>query len=140
MTLLLALGLAFARPPTGERQVVVVLKSTDCTVCAAQLKRLARAGFDASVFGLTQDSASGAAKVSAATGVPTYSHARGVQALGLVIDERTARPAVVVYDRCGAEIGRVVGRAPGSDATPAVRQLLEQADDAHCKAPEKPQS
>ncbi len=128
-TLLLAWG-AGAHPNRGETSVVVVMKEARCPVCALQLRALARADLGAPVAGVTHDPPSAAAMVTKATGVRTYSHPEGVRWLGLWrADLGLATPAVVVFDKCGAESGRVVGRQPGVDVTEQVKELVRQADE-----------
>lgn len=124
---------ALAHPNTGETSVVVVLKSASCSVCATQLRTLAQAELGVPLMGITHDPKEAAAKVATVTGVPTYSHAAGIESMGLWLPERgIAQPAVVVYDRCGAEAGRIVGRAPGVDVTQQVRELVAEARTAQC--------
>ncbi len=128
-TLLLLAFAALAHPNAGQTQVVVVMKMADCPVCATQMKQLASAHLGAPVLAITHDDEVAAARVSSVTGVPTYSHATGIEAMGLWLPEQgIAQPAVVVYDKCGAETGRVVGRGPGTDATEAVRRLVRAAN------------
>jgi len=132
-TMLAVSSLALARPPAGQTQVVVVMKMASCGVCAAQMRRLAEADLGAPVMGITHSPRPEAQRVAAATGVPTYSHAEGIRSMGLWLDDRgLAMPAVVVYDRCGEEAGRIVGRRPGADVTEAVQQLVREADAADC--------
>lgn len=127
--LLLHAPTGWARPGAEGTQVVVVLKQAACPVCAGQLRRLSEAGLGVSVVGITHDPPNDAARVAAATGVPAYSHPEGMVSLGLwAPGQATATPAVVVYDRCGTEVGRIVGRAPGRDATEAVRALVGEAE------------
>jgi len=126
--LLLSLS-ASAHPPSGQTQVVVVMKMASCSVCAGQMQRLSSAELGVPLMGITHDPQPMADRVTQTTGVPTYSHAEGIASMGLWLeDQGIAMPAVVVYDRCGVETGRVVGRRPGADATRAVRQLVEQAN------------
>jgi hypothetical protein len=102
---------AIARPAPGSVQVVVVMKMATCTVCAGQLVQLAGADLGVPVVGITHDSQQLAVRVTAATGVATFSHPEGIVSMGLwLADQGIAQPAVVVYDRCGGEAGRVVGR------------------------------
>ncbi len=131
---------ADARPPSGQTQVVVVMKSASCAVCARQMRQLKQAELGVSLMGITHDPSEAAVRVSNATGVPTYSHAAGIRAMGLYrADLGMATPAVVVYDRCGDEVGRLVGRGPGIDATTEVRGLVVRAESvATCE--QNPQS
>jgi hypothetical protein len=128
--LLLALApSALAHPGGGKTSVVVVMKMASCPVCATQLRTLAQADLGVSVMGITHSPKAAAARVTAATGVPTYSHAAGIESMGLwLADQGIAQPAVVVYDRCGGETGRIVGRAPGVDVTDEVRTLVLHAE------------
>ncbi len=130
LALLLALApSALARPHAGQTSVVVVMKMADCPVCITQLRALDRAELGAPLMGITHSPDAAAARASNAAGVSVYSHAAGIRSMGLwLADQGIAQPAVVVYDRCGAETGRIVGRAPGLDVTDAVRELVKQAD------------
>ena len=133
--LLFVLGstLAAAHPPSGETQVVVVMKAASCSVCAGQLRQLAAAELGVPLVGITHEPEPMAARVTQVTGVATYSHAAGIRSMGLWLAERgIAQPAVVVYDRCGAEAGRIVGRAPGVDVTAEVRGLVQEAEQVVC--------
>lgn len=131
---------ADARPPSGSTQVVVVMKSAGCAVCARQMRQLSQAELGVSLMGITHGSSADAARVTNATGVRTYSHAAGIEAMGLFREDLgMAMPAVVVYDRCGDEVGRLVGRAPGIDATTEVRTLVVRAESVDTCA-KKPQS
>ncbi len=128
--LLLTLGLpAEGRPASGQTSVVVVMKMARCAVCVAQIRALAAAKLGVPLMGITHDSRQAAAQVTAVTGVRTFSHAEGIRSMGLwLADAGIAQPAVVVYDRCGDEAGRIVGRRPGVDVTQAVRRLVVEAD------------
>jgi hypothetical protein len=102
-------------------------------VCAGQLVQLAGADLGVPVVGITHDSQQLAVRVTAATGVATFSHPEGIVSMGLwLADQGIAQPAVVVYDRCGGEAGRVVGRAPGVDVTSDVRALVAVGAKAVC--------
>lgn len=140
LALLLALSpSAIARPAAGVVQVVVVMKTATCSVCAGQLVQLARAELGVPVVGITHDSPQLAERVTQATGVKTFSHAEGIVSMGLWLADRgLAQPAVVVYDRCGGEAGRIVGRAPGVDVTNDVRALVAAGSQAVCE--ERPAS
>ncbi|MEM6929473.1 MAG: hypothetical protein AAF602_21210 [Myxococcota bacterium] len=123
-----ALAAALAHPNKGQTSVVVVMKQARCTVCALQLRNLARAELGAPVAGVTHDPPGEAAMVTRATGVRTYSHPQGIRWLGLWREDLgMPQPAVVVFDRCGKETGRIVGRQPGVDVTDEVKVLVEQA-------------
>ena len=127
---------AQAHPNAGQTSVVVVMKMARCSVCIEQLRTLRTAEIGAPIAGITHEPPQAAAVVTRATGVPTYSHGRGIVALGLWRpDLGIAQPAVVVYDKCGDEAGRIVGRRPGLDVTDQVRALVEVADQVqHCGA------
>lgn len=127
------LSLALARPPTGQTQVVVVMKNAGCPVCVEQLTRLREARLPANLMGITHESSEAAAVASQQTGVSVYSHAPGIRSMGLLRDGY-ALPAVVVYDPCGDETGRIVGRRPGQDVTHEVRSLVVSANQATCLA------
>jgi len=119
-----------AHPNPGRTSVVVVMKMARCPVCAVQLHRLAEAELGAPVVGITHGSRAEAAMVTRSTGVRTYSHRAGIEAMGLWLADRgIAQPAVVVYDKCGDETGRIVGRRPGVDVTERVRELVQAADE-----------
>jgi len=130
LALLLALASsAYAHPGGGQTSVVVVMKMADCSVCATQLRTLDQAELGVSLMGITHSPKAAAERAAAAIGVPVYSHAEGIVSMGLWMPELgIAQPAVVVYDRCGAETGRIVGRAPGVDATQQVRTLVDKAE------------
>lgn len=130
---MLWLALALARPPTGQTQVVVVMKNAACEVCLGQLARLRRARLPANLMGITHEGRDRAAAAAERVGVPVYSHAPGIEAMGLLRDGY-AMPGVVVYDPCGEEAGRIVGRRPGQDVTAEVRALVERARQATCQA------
>lgn len=128
--LLLALApSALAHPGGGQTSVVVVMKQADCAVCTTQLRTLDRAALGVSLMGITHSPKAAAERAGKAAGVPVYSHAEGIVAMGLWMPEQgIAQPAVVVYDRCGTETGRIVGRAPGVDVTAQVRTLVDTAE------------
>lgn len=136
-TLLLTLTPARALPHSGQTSVVVVMKEARCMVCQTQLRRLGSAKLGAPVVGITHDPPHAAVAVTNATGVRTYSHPRGIQAMGLWEPRLgIAQPGVVVYDKCGTETGRIVGRQPGLDVTEDVRKLVDKADAVeHCGQP-----
>ena len=126
---LVAASPAHAHPAAGRTSVVVVMKAPSCGVCATQLRALAAAELGAPVVGITHGSQGAAAQVTRRTGVRTYSHPAGIQAMGLWLPELgIAQPAVVVFDRCGREAGRIVGRQPGVDVSERARALVKQAD------------
>ncbi|MEN0065999.1 MAG: hypothetical protein AAGA48_27910 [Myxococcota bacterium] len=120
---------AQAHPNRGQTSVIVVMKMARCPVCMTQLQTLGGAKLGAPVVGVTHDPVPAAVAVTHTTGVRTYSHPNGIKALGLWrADLGLAQPAVVVFDRCGGETGRIVGREPGVDVTEKVRALVKQAD------------
>ena len=128
-TLCLALLPASAHPMAGQTSVVVVMKTATCSVCVTQLRALGEARLGVSLAGITHDPPLLASAVTRATGVRTTSHAEGIVAMGLWSPRLgIAQPAVVVYDRCGEETGRIVDRRPGLDVTDRVRELIEQAE------------
>lgn len=135
MWLLSAWGLA--HPNAGGTSVVVVMKTARCPVCATQLKTLHGAELGAPVVGITHEGRAAAAAVTRLLGVRTYSHPAGIAAMGLWLPEAgMAMPAVVVFDKCGDEAGRLVGRRPGVDVTEQVRGLVKKANAvASCDAP-----
>lgn len=129
LSVLILVSSAHAGPPAGRTSVVVVMKMARCSVCATQLSALDAADLGVPVLGLTHDPPPAAAAVTARTGVPTYSHPGAIESMGLWLAARgIAQPAVVVFDRCGEETGRIVGRRPGTDISHEVRALVVQAE------------
>jgi peroxiredoxin len=129
------------------RLVVVVMKGVWCQVCADQLARFDRlqgelTRLQTRVVGLSNDSPDANALLKHSQGLscelladPTLSV---LQELGLW---RPAwghpLPAIVVFDRCGAERGRLLGRQPGVTGEAAVLDLLEELarNPAKCAEP-----
>lgn len=129
LSLMLGLNAAEAHPTAGRTSVIVVMKGARCPVCVTQLRALGRAELAADVVGMTHDSEAAAAAVTRSTGVRTSSHPAAIRAMGLWLAQYDmAQPAIVVYDRCGTETGRILGRGPGRDETASVRRLVAQAN------------
>jgi len=125
---------SLASAARGQRAVVVVMKGTWCSVCVAQLERLAslQASLDAldtRVVGISADPSADTAALSARLPWPVYSdpaHAV-IEAMGLWLPARVyPQPGLVVYDRCGVERARQAGRGPGWRPEPAILKLLEE--------------
>jgi len=124
------------------RLVVVVMKGAWCPVCVGQLDRFAKLGeqlhrLNAQVVGLNADSPADNLVVEKKLGVPILSDPDGstLRGLGLWRDDwGHPMPAVLVFDRCGEERGRVVGRRPGLRDEEAVIELLKTLalDPARC--------
>jgi peroxiredoxin len=116
--------------------VVVVMKGSWCPVCIDQLRRLGalRARIHklgARVVGVSTDSVTenrrAAEQGRLSDPILTDAEHRVVSALGLWrADAGHPMPAIVVFDRCGAERARIVGRAPGERPEAAVMRLLEE--------------
>jgi peroxiredoxin len=133
---------SLARLAGGSRLVVVVMKGTWCQVCAEQLGRLAKlepelAKLQSRVVGLTHDGHEKATKVARSTGAPVASDPKHdvLDALGLWRDDwEHPLPAIVVFDRCGVERGRLPGRRPGAKPDQALLDFLKKLDQTpeHC--------
>ncbi len=122
---------SLATAASGRPLVLVVMKHTACPVCRDELLRLravpsiAQSG--AVVVGLAVDTA--ASDDPLRTSVlhdPTH---QVVAELGLWRAPFTM-PALVVFDHCGDERGRVVGRNPGMPQDRAAAALLQRVLDA----------
>jgi len=124
----------------GWHLVVVVMKGHWCRVCVAQLERLAELSatlksLTARVVGLNADAPESNRKLVEDEGIETpvlsdRTH-EVLSGLGLWLPrEQHPLPAIVLFDRCGAEAARWVGRQPGdrpeSDVIRVLRKLSEQ--------------
>ena len=118
----------------GQPLVVVVLKGAWCRVCMGQLQAFATqrkqlSGLGARVVGLSADSPTNhrAAIQRTQLPYPIASDPRHSVLRGLGLwrpDWGHPLPAVIVFDRCGTERGRIEGRSPGERTGPAVLKLL----------------
>lgn len=123
----------------GKRLVVVVLKGTWCQVCVGQLQRLAKferqlEKLDARVVGLTHESHAKAKAVARDSGLPfpilSDPKHEVLAALDLWRDEwGHPLPAIVVFDRCGDERGRMSGRRPGDQGEKSLLAFLKKLAD-----------
>lgn len=120
----------------GRHLILVVMKGHWCRVCIGQLARLGAlrdrlTALRSTVVGLNADSvkANRAVVAEAQLHFPILSDPghRVIERLGLWLDDvEHPMPAIVVFDRCGSERGRLVGRAPGQALPePELLKLLE---------------
>lgn len=122
----------------GQALVVVVMKGHWCRVCIAQLRRLGAekrrlAKLHAKVVGLNTDSVKANRSMAAQQRLvfPVLSDERHVvvDQLGLWLsDLEHPMPAIVVFDHCGKEVARQVGRRPGARPEGPLFELLEKLD------------
>jgi peroxiredoxin len=115
--------------------VAVVMKGTWCSVCMGQLRRLASlrarlSRLGAKVVGISTDSVERCKQAASDAAVPfpilSDAERRVVEALNLWNAEWDHPiPAVAVFDRCGTERGRLVGRTPDQRPEQALLELLE---------------
>lgn len=118
----------------GRRLVVVVLKSTTCQVCLAQLERLSSerkrlSSLGTRVVGLTTESWEAARRVATrkAVSAPVLSDPTQevTRSLGLWrADLGHPLPAILVYDRCGVARARLRGRRPNQRPEPELFEVL----------------
>ena len=116
------------------RLVVVTTKGHWCPVCLQELARLATArdrlsALKARVVGVNADTFRANAEAARAAGIPwpmlSDPRHRLLAALGLWQgDAGMPMPAIVVFDECGKERGRLVGRRPGQSDEKPVLELL----------------
>lgn len=133
---------SLAEVADGQTLILVVMKGHYCSVCRAQLARLqalfARLkALRARVAGINADPYEANRAVSEKYGLamPILSDRQHavVGPLGLWLEQAGhPMPAVVVFDRCGQETWRVVGR--DSDSRPEAA-LLELAERLHLAPP-----
>lgn len=136
-----------AQEASGRRLVVVVMKGTWCPVCVRQLRRLATMRsqleeFGVRVVGLNTDSSKKNRALREREKLPfellSDSERRVTKALGLwIASAGHPMPAIVVFDRCGAERGRLTGRRPGQRPESALLQMLAEMKKhpAKCREP-----
>ncbi|HMJ11487.1 MAG TPA: redoxin domain-containing protein [Polyangiaceae bacterium] len=118
------------------RLVVVTMKGHWCGVCLGQLARFSalRARLEklnARVVGLNADPHRANAEAAKLVGIPlpilSDSRHPVLEALGLWLAEaEQPMPGIVVFDECGRERGRLVGRSPGQRDENAVIALLQK--------------
>ena len=127
---------SLAAAAAGHRLVVVVMKGTWCPVCIKQLRRLgaldkALKGLGVRVVGLTHESFEKASKLRKERSLkhPILSDPKHevLSLLGLWRAQwGHPVPAMVVFDRCGKERGRISGRAPGERPERALLRFLKK--------------
>ncbi len=135
-----ALALPHAAPaavplPPDRVSVVVVMKHAGCPVCLAEIAGLRALGsrLDAHLTAVTHEAPERAAEASLRSGVAVHSDTGWIVDRGLFVPDRGhARPAVLIFDRCGREAGRVIGRGPGVLAAPEVLRLRDRIVEAPC--------
>jgi peroxiredoxin len=120
----------------GGRLVVVTMKGHWCRVCLEQLVRLAAvrnrlSALKARAVGLDADTHRANAEAARELRIPlailSDREHRVLDALDLWrADAARPMPAIVAYDECGRERGRLVGRRPGQNDENAVIALLEK--------------
>jgi len=127
---------SLAEAAGGQALVVVVMKGHWCRVCSDQLARFAAKQRDlgalgARLVGLSADAPVANKRMLDEQGI----HARVLSdqkhellaELGLWLPrEAHPMPAIVVFDRCGDEVGRWAGRQPGDRPDNAVLRLLRR--------------
>jgi len=127
---------------SGQRLVVVVMKSAECPVCRGQLQRLGQraeqlARLGATVVGLSHDGAVAADGDRAGPfgdfAVLLDRSRKVLRALRLWRPSwRHPVPTLVVFDRCGAERARLEGRAPGMRPEDALFRVLDELAEKPC--------
>jgi peroxiredoxin len=125
------------------RLLVVVMKSAHCQVCLAQLRRLEDLSERLRKLGVTTVGLSheppaacfeARKRAKLATALVSDDDSDVLRALALWRgDLDHPLPALVLFDRCGAERGRLVGRRPGQRPEPALFDLLSALE----RAPER---
>jgi len=127
---------SLALQAAGEALVVVVMKGHWCQVCIGQLQRFQqlRQRFDsleATVVGLNADAPELNRRMAEREGIeqPVLSDEqhRVLDELGLWLPRQShPMPGIVVFDRCGDEAARWVGRRPGERPESAVLAVLRK--------------
>ncbi len=120
----------------GHRLVVVVMKGTWCPVCIKQLQRLAKLDkalkrLGVRVVGLTHEGVEKANRLRKERALrhPILSDPKHevLSLLGLWRPQwGHPLPAMVIFDRCGKERGRISGRAPGERPERALLRFLKK--------------
>ena len=138
---------SLAAQADGKHLVLVVMKGHWCRVCVAQVQRFGQLAstlksLSARVVGLNADAPESNRKMAEDEGIdsPVLSDTTHevLSALGLWLPrEQHPLPAIVLFDRCGDEVARWVGRHPGdrpeSDVIRVLRKLAE--DKRVCERP-----
>ncbi len=131
----------------GKHLVVVVMKGYWCRVCIAQLQRLAELeprlrALGARFVGLNADAPSENQRMLEREGlecsVLSDEQHEVLSELGLWLPRaQRPLPALVVFDKCGDEAARWVGRHPGDRPERALMRLLQKlAETEHvCERP-----
>ena len=135
--------LSLADVAEGRTLILVVMKGHYCPVCRAQLMRLQQlmprlrelqteiAGIDADPFEANRAISE---KYGLTMSILSDREHAVIGALGLwLADAEHPMPAIVVFDRCGREVYRLLGRDP--DARPEAA-LLELARRLHHEPPQ----
>jgi len=127
---------SLAEAAGGRALVIVVMKGHWCRVCSDQLARLADkqqelGALGARLVGLSADSPAAHKGMLDARGIRArvLSDAKHelLDALGLWLpSEGHPMPAIVVFDRCGDEAARWVGRQPDDRPEGTVLRLLRR--------------
>lgn len=127
---------SLAEVASGKTLVVVVMKGHHCAVCRAQLARLEElrerlTQLGAEVCGLNADPVEANRAISVKFGftMPILSDPQHVvlSALGLWLDNPGhPMPAILVFDACGTEVRRFVGRDGGARPEPELLRVLEK--------------
>jgi len=136
---------SLAAQADGNALVVVVMKGHWCAVCRAQVQRFAphRAKLTelhAKVIGLNADSFRANREVvrQQAMDFPLISDPEHelLDQLGLWLPQaQHPMPAIVVFDACGEERARIVGRAPADRPELRVLELLSEIRTDKCDKP-----
>lgn len=122
----------------GRCTVVVVMKRADCPVCLAEIAALQaqQATLDARLVAVTHEGPDQARIAAARSGIEVIPDRGWIERHGLFEPAwGHPRPAVVLFDRCGREAGRILGRGPGRVAAPAVVALRARIVEAPCGGP-----
>jgi hypothetical protein len=134
---------SLARIADGHRLVVVVMKGAWCLVCMGQLQRLGAMEDlldqrETRFVGVAVEAATGAAPAGPIARDPDHAVVAG---LGLWRPEvGHPMPALVLFDRCGVERARAVGRGPGQRPEPALLGVLDTLVAAPEKCEEMPET
>jgi peroxiredoxin len=141
---------SLAAEADGHALVVVVMKGHWSRVCIDQLQRLGQlrsrlAQLDSVLVGLNSDAPDLNRQMSNAQGIEckvlSDEKHEVISGLGLWLPrEQHPLPAIVVFDRCGDEAARWVGRRPGDRPEADVLRLLQKVaeEDRVCAGPSAP--